>query len=64
MTPMYYYMWEFFTSITIIILVIAYIVYDQVQQRKEKRGALQADTEKSKGSKTKTIEHISGQHNK
>ncbi|NOY69756.1 MAG: hypothetical protein GXP53_09775 [Deltaproteobacteria bacterium] len=52
MTPMYYYMWEFFTSITIIILVIAYIVHDQLQQRKEKQGTLQADTE-AHGDKTK-----------
>ena len=36
MTPTYYYMWEFFTSIAIIILVIAYIVHDQIQQRREK----------------------------
>ena len=39
MTPTYYYTWEFFTSITIIILVIAYIVHDQIKQRREKEKA-------------------------
>lgn len=36
MTPAYYYTWEFFTSIAIIVLVIAYIVHDQIKQRREK----------------------------
>lgn len=49
---MYYYMWEFFTSITIIILVIAYIAYDQVQQRKEKQGELQVDIKNPQSNKT------------
>lgn len=54
MTPMYYYMWEFFTSITIIILVIAYIAYDQIQQRKEKQAALQTDTKETQKDKVET----------
>ncbi len=33
MTPMYYYMWEFFTSMAIIIFVIAYIIYDRRQEK-------------------------------
>lgn len=36
MGELYYYMWEFVTSITIIILVIAYIVYDRMTIRYEK----------------------------
>jgi MFS family permease len=36
MGELYYYMWEFVTSITIIILVIAYIVYDRLTIRYEK----------------------------
>ena len=36
MGELYYYMWEFVTSITIIILVIAYIVYDRLIIRYEK----------------------------
>gem|GEM_PF-2783293 len=48
MTPMYYYMWEFFTSITIIILVIAYIVWDRVQTRKEKEQHPDSNTKNAK----------------
>ncbi len=44
MTPAYYYTWEFFTSIVIIVLVIAYIVHDQIKQRREKNAV---DTPKS-----------------
>jgi len=36
MAPEYYYMWEFITSITIIILVAAYILYDQLMIRYNK----------------------------
>jgi FtsH-binding integral membrane protein len=36
MGELYYYMWEFVTSITIIILVTAYIVYDRMTIRYEK----------------------------
>ena len=36
MGELYYYMWEFVTSITIIILVIAYILYDRMTIRYEK----------------------------
>jgi hypothetical protein len=35
MAPEYYYMWEFVTSMTIIILVAAYIVHDRIKQRYE-----------------------------
>ncbi len=35
MAPEYYYMWEFVTSLTIIILVAAYIIHDKVKQRYE-----------------------------
>lgn len=36
MAPEYYYMWEFITSITIIVLVTAYILYDQLMIRYNK----------------------------
>jgi len=36
MTDNYYYMWEFFTSITILILIAAYVINDQMKKRKEK----------------------------
>ena len=51
MTPMYYYMWEFFTSMAIIIFVIAYIVYDRRQERikaEKEAGVSDADTQISK----------------
>lgn len=35
MAPEYYYMWEFVTSLTIIILVAAYIIHDKMKQRYE-----------------------------
>ena len=35
MAPNYYYMWEFVTSITIIILVAAYIIHDRIRLRYE-----------------------------
>jgi hypothetical protein len=35
MAPEYYYMWEFVTSLTIIILVAAYIIHDKIKQRYE-----------------------------
>jgi hypothetical protein len=35
MAPEYYYMWEFVTSLTIIILVAAYIIHDRIKQRYE-----------------------------
>jgi ABC-type nickel/cobalt efflux system permease component RcnA len=35
MAPEYYYMWEFVTSLTIIILIAAYIIFDKVKQRFE-----------------------------
>ena len=36
MTEKYFYMWEFFTSITILILIAAYVINDQMKKRKEK----------------------------
>jgi hypothetical protein len=36
MTETYYYLWEFFTSITILALIIIYIVYDRRQVKREK----------------------------
>lgn len=36
MAETYYYMWEFVTSITIIILVAAYIIHDRIRLRFEK----------------------------
>ena len=33
MAPEYYYMWEFVTSMTILILIAAYIVHDKIKQR-------------------------------
>ncbi|MBW1892189.1 MAG: hypothetical protein JRF40_04845 [Deltaproteobacteria bacterium] len=36
MTDNYYYMWEFFTSITILILIAAYVINDQMKKRKDK----------------------------
>ena len=36
MAESYYYMWEFVTSMTIIILVVAYIVNDRIKLRYEK----------------------------
>ncbi len=36
MTDTYYYMWEFFTSITILILIAWYVINDQMKKRKEK----------------------------
>ena len=36
MGELYYYVWEFVTSITIIILVAAYIIHDQLTQKYEK----------------------------
>jgi hypothetical protein len=36
MTETYYYLWEFFTSITILALIAIYIVYDRRQVKKER----------------------------
>jgi len=36
MTETYYYLWEFFTSITILALIIIYIIYDRRQVKREK----------------------------
>lgn len=36
MADMYYYMWEMVTSLTIIILVAAYIIHDRIRLRWEK----------------------------
>ncbi|MGM0452823.1 MAG: hypothetical protein ACQERN_06640 [Thermodesulfobacteriota bacterium] len=36
MADMYYYMWEMVTSLTIIILVAAYIIHDRIRLRLEK----------------------------
>ena len=36
MGELYYYMWEFVTSVTIIILVAAYIIHDRLKLRYEK----------------------------
>ncbi len=36
MAENYYYMWEFITSITIIVLVAAYIIHDQIRLRYQK----------------------------
>jgi Na+/proline symporter len=44
MAPEYYYMWEFVTSLTIIILVAAYIIHDKIKQRYESL----ADEEKNR----------------
>jgi Na+/proline symporter len=38
MAPEYYYMWEFVTSMTIIVLVAAYIIHDKIKQRYESLG--------------------------
>jgi len=35
MAPNYYYMWEFVTSLTIIILIAAYIIHDRIKLRYE-----------------------------
>jgi hypothetical protein len=35
MAPEYYYMWEFVTSLTIIILIAVYIIHDKMKQRYE-----------------------------
>lgn len=43
MGELYYYMWEFVTSVSIIVLVAAYIIYDRLKLRYEKSG----DNEKS-----------------
>ena len=44
MGELYYYVWEFVTSVTIIILVAAYIIHDRLKLRYEK---LTDDAEKS-----------------
>ena len=36
MTETYYYMWEFFTSITILALIAVYVIYDRKQIKKAK----------------------------
>jgi len=36
MTETYYYMWEFFTSITILALIAIYIVHDRRQNKKSR----------------------------
>ncbi|MFZ2632862.1 MAG: hypothetical protein WA081_03025 [Desulfosalsimonadaceae bacterium] len=36
MTETYYYLWEFFTSITILALIAVYIIYDRRQIKKER----------------------------
>jgi hypothetical protein len=36
MTETYFYMWEFFTSVTILLLIAAYVIHDQIRKRKEK----------------------------
>jgi len=35
MTETYYYLWEFFTSITILALIAVYIIYDRRQVKKK-----------------------------
>lgn len=36
MTETYYYLWEFFTSTTILALIMIYIIYDRRQAKKER----------------------------
>lgn len=36
MTETYYYLWEFFTSITILALIAIYIIHDRRQTKKER----------------------------
>ena len=43
---MYYYTWEFFTSIGIIALVAAYIICDRIKINKEKKERQAADAKK------------------
>ncbi len=45
MGELYYYVWEFVTSVTIIILVVAYIIHDQLTLKYEK---LEDDEKKRK----------------
>ena len=45
MGALYYYTWEFVTSVTIIILVVAYIIYDRLTIKYE---ALEDETEKAR----------------
>lgn len=50
MTETYYYMWEFFTSITILALIAVYIIYDrkQIKKAKKEEGNVQTGKPKKK----------------
>lgn len=43
MTETYYYLWEFFTSMAILIFVAVYIIYDRRQAKKDKETAGKGD---------------------
>ena len=57
MGELYYYMWEFVTSVTIIILVAAYIIHDRLKLRYEKiEDEIEKNTKRNNlGMKTRLI---------